>query len=43
MWEIFKNKSVEFKKKLNNMDQIMDIARFSQLNLWKNEVVEFGQ
>ena len=43
MSEIFQNKSVEFKKKPNSMDQIMDIVRFGKLNLRKNEVVEFGQ
>ena len=42
MSEIFQNKSVEFKKKPNSMDQIMDIVRFGELNLRKNEVVKFG-
>ena len=43
MSEIFQNKSVEFKKKPNSMDQIMDIVRFGELNLRKNEVLKFGQ
>ena len=31
MWEIFKHKSVKVKRKLDNMDQVMDVAKLKKL------------
>lgn len=43
MWEIFKYKSVKFKEKLNNVDQVTYIVKFNECNMAKKEVKGFGQ
>ena len=42
MWEIFEHKSVKVKRKLDNMNQVMDIVKLNKLNFLKKEVEEFG-
>ena len=34
MWEIFKHKSVKVKRKLDNMDQVMDIAKLNEFDFF---------
>ena len=34
MWEIFKHKSVKVKIKLDNMDQVMDIAKLNEFDFF---------
>lgn len=43
MWENLKPKSVKVKKKLNNMDKVMDIVKLKDFNLLKKEVEESEQ
>ena len=43
MWENFKNKWVKVKRKLNNMDQVMNIEKLNKVNFLKKEVEEFGR
>ena len=43
MWENFKHKSVKVKRKLNNMDQVMNIEKLNKVNFLKKEVEEFGR
>ena len=40
MWEIFKDKSVKFERKLNYMNKVMDVVKLSKFNLLKKEVEE---
>ena len=42
IWEIFKHKSVKFKRKLDNMNQVMDILKLNKSNLLKKKVEELG-
>ena len=42
MWETSKDKLVKVKRKLNNMDQVMDIIKLNKFNSLKSEVDEFG-
>ena len=42
IWEIFEHKSVKFKRKLDNMNQVMDILKLNKSNLLKKKVEELG-
>ena len=42
IWEIFEHKSVKFKRKLDNMNQVMDILNLNKSNLLKKKVEELG-
>ena len=42
MWEIVKQKSVKLKRKLDNMDKVMDIVKLSKFNVLEKEVEKFG-
>ena len=42
MREVFKHKSVKIKRRLDNMDQVMDVLKLSKFNFLKKEVEEFG-
>ena len=42
MREIFKDKSVKVKRKLDNMDQVMEIVKLTTFNFLRKEGEEFG-
>ena len=42
MREIFKDKSVNVKRKLDNMDQVMEIVKLTTFNFLRKEGEEFG-
>ena len=42
MWETSKHKLVKVERKLNNMDQVMDITKLNKFNSLKSEVDKFG-
>ena len=42
MREIFKDKSVKVKRKLDNMDQVTEIVKLTTFSFLRKEVEEYG-